>query len=142
MRIYQAGPLFSEAEREWHTKLKARLLEAGHDPVWPGELVSQKDVKKWGAAAPHKIMETDLAALESCDIVVALLDGAQVDDGTAFEVGYAHCRQMPIIGIRTDFRQAGDTRKSTVNAMIEGACLIIVPSIDALLKHLAGYSAH
>ena len=37
MRIYQAGPLFSEAEREWHKALKARLLTAGHEVIWPGD---------------------------------------------------------------------------------------------------------
>ncbi|MBQ3892854.1 MAG: nucleoside 2-deoxyribosyltransferase [Mailhella sp.] len=34
-----------------------------------------------------QIMEADRDALLSCDVVVALLDGAQVDDGTAWEIG-------------------------------------------------------
>ena len=35
-KIYQAGPLFSDAERSWHGKLSERLRAAGHSVVWPG----------------------------------------------------------------------------------------------------------
>ena len=131
MRIYQAGPLFSEADRKWHQNLKAMLAAAGHEPIWPGDLVSQADVARWGKDAVRQIMETDRAALDSCDLVLALLDGAQVDDGTAWEIGYAFARNIPIIGIRTDFRQAGETAGSRVNAMIEASCVKIVRSAAA-----------
>ena len=46
MRIYQAGPLFSEAEREWHKALKARLLTAGHEVIWPGDLITQEEIDR------------------------------------------------------------------------------------------------
>lgn len=108
MRIYQAGPLFSDAERQWHEALKAKLVAAGHEPVWPGDLVRGEDVQRWGKDAVRRIMEVDRAALDSCQMVLALLDGAQVDDGTAWEIGYAYARGIPVIGIRTDFRQAGE----------------------------------
>ncbi len=54
-------------------------------------------------------MDRDRAAIDDCDVVVALLDGAQVDDGTAWEIGNAYATGKPIIGVRTDFRNAGDT---------------------------------
>ena len=65
-------------------------------------------------------MERCRDALDKCSHVVAWLDGAQVDDGTAWEVGYAYAKSKSIHGIHTDFRQAGDTTHSIVNAMIEG----------------------
>jgi len=68
--------------------------------------------------------------------VVALLDGPQVDDGTAWEIGYAHARGIPVIGIRTDFRQAGDVPGASVNAMIHASCEDIVRSVDALVELL------
>jgi nucleoside 2-deoxyribosyltransferase len=40
-------------------------------------------------------------------MMIALLDGPQVDDGTGWEIGYFYARRRPeqkIIGIRTDFR--------------------------------------
>ena len=43
-------------------------------------------------------MEADRDALLSCGVVVALVDGAQVDDGTAWEIGYACAMGIPVIG--------------------------------------------
>jgi len=48
--------------------------------------------------------------LDDADIVIALLDGSQVDDGTALEIGYFYAgksSEQNVIGIRTDFRRAG-----------------------------------
>lgn len=119
MRIYQAGPLFSEAEREWHKALKARLLTAGHEVIWPGDLITQEEIAEWGDEAPVRILQRDLEGIISCKAVVALLDGPQVDDGTAFEIGYAYAKGIPVFGVRTDFRVCGDTPKGSLNAMIE-----------------------
>ncbi|MDD7478147.1 MAG: nucleoside 2-deoxyribosyltransferase [Desulfovibrio sp.] len=121
MRIYQAGPLFSEAEREWHKALKARLLTAGHEVIWPGDLITQEEIAEWGDEAPARILQRDLEGIISCKAVVALLDGPQVDDGTAFEIGYAYAKGIPVFGVRTDFRVCGDTPKGSLNAMIEGS---------------------
>ena len=68
--------------------------------------------------------------------MIALLDGSQVDDGTAWEIGYFSARKSPeqkIIGVRTDFRRAGESSGAVVNAMIEVACDFIVKSTKGLL---------
>lgn len=136
MRIYQAGPLFSEAEQNWHRTFRTKLAEAGHRVLWPYELFSQQDVLSWGEDAPARIMETDRNALDTCHVVVALLDGPQVDDGTAWEIGYAYAKGIPVIGIRTDFRQCGDTPHSQVNAMIESSCKLIVKDMEEVIEIL------
>lgn len=139
MRIYQAGPLFSQADTAWHRGLTRQLREAGYDVVWPGDLVGDADVAAWGSEAPQRIFAIDKAAIDGADLLVALLDGAQVDDGTAWEMGYAHARGIPVVGIRTDFRRAGETGHSVVNAMLEGCCHTIVSDTDALLATLAAH---
>jgi nucleoside 2-deoxyribosyltransferase len=51
--------------------------------------------------------------------MIALLDGSQVDDGTAWEIGYFYSKKSPeqkIIGIRTDFRRAGESQGAVVNS--------------------------
>ena len=128
MRIYQAGPLFSQAEQEWHRRFKARLTAEGFDAVWPFELPLPDDMS--GGNAARMLMETDRAALDSCDAVAALLDGPQVDDGTAWEIGYAFCRGLPVVGIRTDFRKCGDAAGAPVNAMIAGSCRTVVTCVE------------
>ncbi|MFB3766003.1 MAG: nucleoside 2-deoxyribosyltransferase [Methanotrichaceae archaeon] len=127
-KIYLSGPLFSLAEIEWASKIKVSLesqLEA--EVVWPHEIAS---------ASPKEIFENNLRALMGCDLMVAILDGPQVDDGSAWEMGYFYALGKRILGIRTDFRPAGETPGSKVNAMIEHSCLSIVESLEQLIQEL------
>ena len=69
--------------------------------------------------------------------MIAFLDSSQVDDGTAWEIGYFYARKSPeqkIISDRTDFRRAGESEGAVVNAMIEGSCDWIVKSSKGLLE--------
>ncbi len=79
-------------------------------------------------------------ALDDCDLVVALLDGTQVDDGTAWEIGYAYARNIPVYGIRTDMRFGGELPGGQVNAMIAGSCLAIASSRQELIEALPSIS--
>lgn len=127
-KIYLSGPLFSLAEIEWASKIKASLesqLEA--EVIWPHEIAS---------GSPKEIFEANLRALMGCDLVIAILDGPQVDDGTAWEMGYFYALGKRILGIRTDFRMAGEAPESKVNAMIEHSCLSIVESLEQLIQEL------
>lgn len=135
--IYLAGPLFSHAEQAWHRTTKARIeAETSFKVIWPFELFPPGLIARWGEDAPILVMDGCRDALAVCDLMVALLDGAQVDDGTAWEIGFAHAKGIPVIGIRTDFRQAGDVPGACVNAMIHGSCQKIVRSVDELLVAL------
>ena len=40
--------------------------------------------------------------VDASDLVVAVLDGVDVDSGTAWEIGYAYAKGKPVIGLRTD----------------------------------------
>ena len=46
-----------------------------------------------------------------------MLDGVDVDSGTAWEIGYAYAKGKPVFGLRTDFRTLGI--EGVVNLMIE-----------------------
>lgn len=130
IRIYLSGPIFSQAEIEWAGRVKG-LIENRFSPrvmvIWPHEIAS---------GAPERIFRYNLRALDQCPIVVAILDGPQVDDGTAWEVGYHYARGGKVLGIRTDFRNAGEAPQSRANAMVEFSCACIVDSIDQLLLKL------
>lgn len=128
MRIYLAGPLFTEAEQQWLKNFQSELQRHGYDVLWPYEIFDQDEVKTWGDETAKKIMEGCRDALLTCDIVVALLDGTQVDDGTAWEIGYACAKDIPVIGIRTDMRYGGEVAGGKVNAMIAGSCVVICAS--------------
>jgi nucleoside 2-deoxyribosyltransferase len=137
--IYLAGPLFTHAERAYLGSLRDRLRQLSDTTVtWPGDLFDDAHLASLGPAAKQHIFEGCRDAIHAATHVVALLDGTQVDDGTAWEIGYAYARGLPIIGLRTDFRQAGDTAHSVANAMIECSCQTIYRSADELLAALAG----
>ena len=76
-KIYLSGPLFSAAEIAWAGKLSALLGERleNTEVIWPHEIVPE-------GAEPEHIFRANLQALNHCDLMVAILDGAQVDDGT------------------------------------------------------------
>ena len=131
--IYQAGPLFSEAEKAFHRRLSAALRAAGHTVVWPGDLLTDAQIATAGPAAVNLIFTACKQALDRAGLVVALLDGTQVDDGTAWEIGYAHARGLPVYGLRTDSRMAGETPHSRVNSMIQGCLAGLAGSVDEVV---------
>ncbi len=47
----------------------------------------------------------DINAIDQCDVVVAILDGAHIDEGVAFEVGYAYAKGKICLGLQTDMRR-------------------------------------
>jgi nucleoside 2-deoxyribosyltransferase len=62
---------------------------------------------------------TNRAAIDAAGAVVAVLDGADVDSGTAAEIGYAFARGKLIVGYRGDFRLSADNEGGTVNLQVE-----------------------
>ncbi|MCE5242890.1 MAG: nucleoside 2-deoxyribosyltransferase [Desulfobacteraceae bacterium] len=143
--IYLAGPLFTEAEREWMSRLKGRIealaLEIGVavEAIWPWELFAEGEIAAMGCNAIDAIFARCKNALDKVDLVVPLLDGPMVDDGTAWEIGYFYCLHADksrIIGIRTDHRNGGECDGARVNAMIQGCCSRIASSADELLALL------
>lgn len=142
MKIYLAGPLFTEAERSWLATTKGRIERLAREHrrevtvIWPYELITQSEIDALGPQAKGEIFRRCRESLDEADLVLALLDGPQVDDGTAWEIGYFFARQSSaahIIGVRTDFRRAGEAEGSVVNAMIECSCSRIVHTGDDLV---------
>src|SRR5438034_10836321 len=99
MRLYFAGPLFSAAERDWNEELAAALRKGGHEVFLPQD-------KERGMDAT-RIFSTDVGGIDWADALVAIMDGADPDAGTAWECGYAYGKR-PVVLVRTDFRASGD----------------------------------
>jgi nucleoside 2-deoxyribosyltransferase len=117
MKLYFAGPLFTTPERSWNAEVAEALRAAGHEVFLPQEQETGKD----GPA----IFATDVGGIDWADGLVAIMDGADPDAGTAWEVGYAFGVRKPIVLVRTDFRMlagnAGD-----YNPMLSQAATIRV----------------
>lgn len=109
LKIYLAAPLFSEAERMWNKAFAKGLIEA----ICKKFTVSTKIILPQEIELPHKYGTKEFAVdiyykclnhIEESNVIIAILDGSQVDDGTAFEVGYARAMGRSVIGIRSDPR--------------------------------------
>ncbi len=142
MKIYLAGPLFTQSQRAWLRNLKEELegIETSQngplEVIWPYDLISRTEIARLAHLARREIFLRCKAGLDEARILLALLDGPQVDDGTAWEIGYFWAKKRPeqkIIGIRTDFRQAGESQGALVNAMIEMSCDLVVKSKEGAL---------
>jgi nucleoside 2-deoxyribosyltransferase len=148
LKAYLAGPIFSQAEIAWAREVKAEVERALGDRIevlWPHEIASgtpegtpqaHQGISQAPQCTPQEIFQANTSALRSCLLIIAILDGAQVDDGTAWELGYHYALGRKILGIRTDFRRAGETDQSKVNAMIEASCPFIASDLEELTNEL------
>lgn len=126
MRVYLAGPLFSQAERLWLDQLAARLRHEGFDCFAPHEHLDEIP-----DPTPSGVYALDAEALRSCELMLAWLDGPIVDDGTAAEVGaFAElvrldpARHRGIVGLVTDLRlqrRRGGVPGDGLNLFLAGA---------------------
>ena len=132
LRVYLAGPLgFSEAGRLYHrTVLIPALIESGWVPVDPWDIAaadqqlleSQRGQKVYSddlRDLDRRLARENIEKLDSAAVVLAVLDGPDVDSGTAAEIAYAHAKGKKTVGLRLDSRDAGDNAGVTVNLQVE-----------------------
>jgi nucleoside 2-deoxyribosyltransferase len=67
----------------------------------------------------QQIGENNAELIRTSDVVLAYLNGPDVDSGTAAEIGYAYGLGKKIYGFRDDFRLSGDNYGSKVNLQVE-----------------------
>jgi hypothetical protein len=146
MRIYLAGPLFTEAERAWLDRCADALDAAGIDCFVPHR-------QHFASLDPDTVYAADAAGVRGADAMVAWLDGPMTDDGTACEIGiFAElCRQDPtryrgIVGIVTDWRVqrrgGAGSPDGGLNFFVNGAirsCGTIVGSVDEAIDQLQAW---
>jgi nucleoside 2-deoxyribosyltransferase len=139
MRIYLAAPLFTTGERDFNAALGARLREAGHEVFLPQD-------QEINAYDPARIFRNDVDHVDWSSVVVGITDGSDPDSGTAWEIGYAYAKGIPIILLRTDFREwGGRTGEVPYNLMlteaaterIELAAPTVAEAADAVVAALA-----
>lgn len=108
MRAYFAAPLFNAMERRRNLEIVERI------EAWLEVFLPQRDggllTKLVNEGVPvdsaeRLVFETDLRAISAADVVVSVLDGAHIDEGVAFEVGFAYALGKPCVGLQTDARR-------------------------------------
>lgn len=132
-RIYIASPLgFSEAGRFFmYEKIIPLVEKTGLEVIDPWKLTAQHlidNIIKMPEGSSRVaawrdlnmiIGENNRRGIESSDGLFAVLDGCDVDSGTASEIGYAAALGKPVTAYRGDFRFTGDNEGSVVNLQVE-----------------------
>jgi len=139
--VYLAGPLFTPYERDFIDSLAARLRSRGVSVFVPHEAVT--DFEPTAA----EVYRVDAEGLLGARVVLAILDGTGVDDGTACEIGMfqqasaSDPTKHGVVGLVTDLRlrrgTGGDVR---MNLFVRG-CIEqrgrIVTDIDQAVDAVA-----
>jgi nucleoside 2-deoxyribosyltransferase len=133
VQVYVAGPLFDEGERWWIETVERTVAECGFRTFLPHRDNPPKDQFN-----VRRIFDNDRRGIDQSALVVANLNGITTDDGTAWEIGYAFARSIPVVGLHTDWRRRFD--HEVVNLMIECSLHAMVHTLDDLRDLLVSRS--
>lgn len=136
-KVYIAGPLFSEGELDFNKKLRDAVAQKGFSVYLPQEH-TEDTVDMRHEYKQNYIFQNNVEIIDDSDIILAVLDGADVDSGTAWEIGYAYAKGKMIFGLRTDFRTMGS--EGMVNLMIDQSADAIAFDIPGVLELFEQYS--
>ena len=123
--VYVAGPLFSNAERDYLDLMVQKLSSSSSLDPNADFFLPHRDGGELEKGPKRKdIFVLDIRQVDSAKVVVALLDGQDVDSGTCIELGYAYAKQKKIFGLLTDFRacKTADPQPHRPNLMVWGVC--------------------
>ncbi|MBN1808551.1 MAG: nucleoside 2-deoxyribosyltransferase [Planctomycetes bacterium] len=127
LTVYMAAPVFSVTERNWNRCLAKRIEET----LGNARVLLPQDFKIGGKYNDKrhwsKIFADCLQAIDRSDVVCAIVDGPDADSGTAFEIGYAHRAGIPVLALRTDFRQSQD----------RGLNIMLSQAVDTLMVRMS-----
>jgi nucleoside 2-deoxyribosyltransferase len=145
-RAYIASPLgFSEAGRVYYAERYLPALREHVEPVDPWTLSQAHEFATAREAGREHAFGLEVGArnadaITGSQLLIAQLDGQEVDAGTASEVGYAAALGLPCLALRSDLRSSGEPGMS-VNLQLESFVVLsggfVVRSLDELLARLA-----
>jgi nucleoside 2-deoxyribosyltransferase len=145
---YLAGPIFTRAQQEWTLGLRNQIesefldLKLPLGLIWPYEDTPKNTDEPNVSHKLSEVLRICVDGLDRADLLLAILDGATVDDGTAWEMGYFFSRHRgvrPIIGLRTDARSSGDIDGGVVNSLIQASCNSIAANTQAFIAAIANH---
>lgn len=158
MKIYLASPLgFAESTRAFMAELVTRLspvvevLNPWDDTRFADDIkrapsiIDPDERRALLATINNGLGSKNAESIREADGMVAVLDGIDVDSGTAAEIGYAYGLGKRIYGLRTDFRLTGENEVSVVNLQvryfIDDSGGTLVTTIDDLLPLLKSWAS-
>jgi nucleoside 2-deoxyribosyltransferase len=138
---YIAAPLFTDAERSFNERLCEILSGCVRCYLPQRDGILLANAVRNGAdrqLVSQTIFSSDVAAIRRAELVIAVLDGAEIDAGVAVEIGASWALGKRVLGLRTDSRRPVS---GGLNPMVEGACSCVVTSPEALVRLISSEAA-
>ena len=87
----------------------------------------------YDATSCRSVSSQNCKHIRCCDVIVALLDGSGVgvDDGVAYEIGYATAYNIPVVAV-----YSRDIEVYALNTQLLSSNVIIVKSVEEAIKAL------
>lgn len=140
-KVYFAGPMFSQSEKDFNEKVTAVLEEYGYTVFLPqrdgieAALLEGKTEEE----LIEMIFTKDIDEVMKADILFMNLDGRVPDEGACVELGAAYASGKRCYGFKTDTRSV--EKNLDLNPMISGAMIKIFMNYDgdAMIEELKQY---
>lgn len=119
MKAYLANGLFGLGDRLLNELIGREIRKEikGVDLYMPQENDAIND--KSSFANSIHIAGADMDRLEASHILIAVIDGVEIDSGVAAEIGAFYMTEKPIFALYSDVRQEGRDNKEKIHALIE-----------------------
>jgi len=132
MKVYLASPLgFAASTKPYMDELEHALAGTGIAVINPWKSDFGMAFQHANAIADYpervaalgrvntEVARTNEQSIRAADAMLAVLDGVDVDSGTASEMGFAFALGKRVHGLRTDTRLIGDNEGSVINLQVQ-----------------------
>ena len=123
MKVYIAGKLWSLNDRKKLERIDKLCKELNLDTFLP-----HRDMGVFEKGDTKPFFKRDRDEIDKCRFMIALLDWEGISSGTAWEIGYAHAKNIPVIGLVEDIRTINKSERTCV------MCMNSVRLVDSLEK--------
>ena len=97
MKVYLAGPIIEENYTKVLEEIDKICKELKIETYLPS-----RDMGVYREGDPMPFFKKDRDMIDWCDLMVAVLDWKGISSGTAWEIGYAHAKKVPVIALAED----------------------------------------
>lgn len=120
IKVYVANSLFSESDIAFNISLANKIRDIdGVIAYLPQENMEINDKNKLASSA--EIFLADTTELITSDVLIAVIDGNEIDSGVACEIGLFASTGKPIFALYTDSRLKGHSNNEVLDKTYEDA---------------------
>ncbi len=128
MKVYIAGKLWDKENRKKLEEIDSLCKNMGFETFLP-----HRDAGIYKSGDSKTFFKKDSEIIDKCKLMIAILDWKFVGSGTAWEIGYAYAKNIPVIALVEDLESLQTEDRMCV--MVFNS-VKIVDSLEELKKEM------